>query len=56
MKETITLKDVYAISEQKENSKARWTKVGIGFLNKDNSINVILDAMPISGKLQIRDI
>lgn len=61
MKESITLKDVYAISER-ENSgggqhdgKDRWTRIGVGFVNRDNSINVILDAMPLNGRFHIRD-
>lgn len=55
MKEGITLKDVYAISERGEGQKERWTRVGIGFVNRDNSINVVLDAIPLNGRFQIRD-
>ncbi len=62
MKEAITLKDVYAISErensgsgQQNGGKDRWTRIGIGFVNRDNSINVILDAMPLNGRFHIRD-
>lgn len=59
MKESIQLKDVYTISEGAQSSesegKNRWTKVGIGFVNRDNSINVILDAIPCNGRLHIRD-
>lgn len=59
MKESIQLKDVYTISEgtqhQESEGKNRWTKVGIGFVNRDNSINVILDTIPCNGRLHIRD-
>ena len=59
MKESIQLKDVYTISEgmqrPESEGKNRWTKVGIGFVNRDNSINVILDAIPCNGRLHIRD-
>jgi len=58
MKESITLKDVYTISERPQGGpegKDRWTKIGIGFVNRDNSINVVLDAIPLNGRLQIRD-
>jgi hypothetical protein len=61
MKESITLKDVYAISERENPSaegpdgKGRWTRIGIGFVNRDNSINVVLDAIPLNGRFQIRD-
>lgn len=53
--ESINLKDVYTISERGEGQKDRWTKVGIGFVNRDNSINVVLDAFPVNGRFQIRD-
>ncbi len=59
MKESIQMKEVYAISEGMQSTdtegKHRWTKIGVGFVNRDNSINVILDAMPFNGKLHIRD-
>ena len=58
MKESITLKDVFTIADRPQGStegKDRWTKIGIGFVNRDNSINVVLDAIPLNGRLQIRD-
>ncbi len=36
-------------------AKSYWTKVGVGFVNRDGSINLQLDAIPISGKLQVRE-
>lgn len=47
-------KDVFTITETKA-KKDLWTKIGVAYINKDNSINVILNAFPVSGKLQIRD-
>lgn len=58
MKESISLKDVYAITERDATAgteKNRWTCIGVGFVNRDNSINVVLDALPLNGRLQIRD-
>ena len=58
MKESITIKDVFAVTEREagaEGAKKWWTKVGIGFVNRDDSINVVLDALPLNGRLQIRD-
>lgn len=58
MNESVTLKDVYTIAERESPSgetKDRWTRVGIGFVNRDDSINVVLDAIPLNGRLQIRD-
>ena len=52
--------DVFTITERttkgdKAQNKANWTKVGTAFTNKDGSINVYLDALPVNGKLQIRE-
>ncbi|MBF0105783.1 MAG: hypothetical protein HQM16_10710 [Deltaproteobacteria bacterium] len=56
MNTSTKIKDVYVIAEsQNKEDKSRWTKIGVAFLNKDDSINVILDAVPITGKLHIRD-
>jgi hypothetical protein len=35
--------------------KTYWVRMGIGYVNKDNSINLYLDGLPTNGKLQIRD-
>jgi hypothetical protein len=49
-------KDVFTIVENKDDSKKNmWIKIGAAFVNKDGSTNVILNALPISGKCQIRD-
>ena len=52
------MKDVYAIYEAKngdKETKTRWVRVGVAFDNADSSINVLLDALPLSGRLQIRN-
>lgn len=49
-----TIWDAYQITER-EGSKAQWNKIGVAFLNRDNSINVLLDAFPKDGKVQLRD-
>lgn len=54
MKTNIKIKDVYVINEGSE-GKNRWIKIGVAFLNKDESLNVVLDAIPFNGKLHIRD-
>lgn len=46
--------DVFAIPDDIEGRKVLWPKIGIAFVNKDDSINVILDAFPRVGKIQIR--
>lgn len=47
-------KDVYSIVEVKD-GKSRWTRIGAAFVNKDGSINAFLDALPLDGKVHIRD-
>ncbi len=32
-----------------------WLSMGMAFVNRDNSINVYLDGLPVNGKLQLRD-
>ena len=52
------MKDVYAIYESKngeKEQKTRWVRVGVAFDNVDSSINVLLDALPLTGRLQIRN-
>ena len=46
---------VYTIVEKEGAQKAFWVKVGTGFHNKDGSMNVYLDALPVNGRLQIRE-
>jgi hypothetical protein len=35
--------------------KTFWLRVGAAFQNKDSSWNLYIDAMPFSGRLQLRD-
>ncbi len=50
------MKDVYAIYESRNDTRerSRWVRVGVAFENRDGSLNVLLDALPLSGRLQIR--
>jgi len=52
---SVKIKDVYAITDRGENEKSTWSKIGVAFVNKDDSLNVLLDAVPITGKIHIRD-
>ena len=54
MEESRTIWDAYQITER-EGAKSQWNKVGVAFQNKDQSINVFLEAFPKDGKLQLRD-
>ena len=50
---TNQVKDVYTIIKNGE--KAFWQKVGRAHINKDGSLNVYLNALPLNGELNIRD-
>ena len=39
---------------ENENGKTFWIQVGIAFTNRDGSINVKLNCLPLNGRLQIR--
>ncbi len=52
---TVKIKDVYAVTKRRDGDKTSWARVGVAFVNKDDSINVILDALPVEGRLNIRD-
>lgn len=58
------MKIVYAITSREAKlvkgvnsapAKAYWNRVGIAFVNSDGSLNVKLEALPVSGELHIRD-
>jgi hypothetical protein len=52
------MKDVYTIIEAgKEGTRKEdfWVRVGVAFENKDGSLNVKLNALPVNGTLHIRD-
>ena len=49
------MKDVFAIFETKDGrDRSRWVRVGVAFDNRDGSLNLLLDAVPLSGRLQVR--
>ncbi|MBK7579060.1 MAG: hypothetical protein IPI67_02540 [Myxococcales bacterium] len=47
------MKVAYVITQR--NGKNHWTRIGVGFVNRDGSINLKLEAVPVTGELQIRD-
>ena len=51
------MKDVFVIPERQGDSdeKIPWPRIGAAFVNKDDSLNVVLDAVPLTGRLHIRD-
>lgn len=47
-------KAVYMITER-EGARSIWTRVGSAWVNRDGSTTLRLDALPLSGTLQVRD-
>ena len=47
------MKIVYVISER--NSRKFWNRIGVAFVNPDGSLNVKLEAIPVSGEMHVRD-
>ncbi len=45
---------VYAITER-GGLRSAWVRIGSAWTNRDGSITVRLDALPVSGVMQIRD-
>jgi len=48
---------VFAVPPEGDDGEKRfWTKIGVAFTNRDGSINLILEALPLgTNKLQIRE-
>jgi len=49
------MKDVYTIVEREGRDKSLWIRVGSAFENRDGSLTILLDALPVNGKLQVRE-
>jgi hypothetical protein len=48
------LKAVFTVVERGP-GKSIWVRVGLGHTNKDGSLNLKLDAIPVNGTLQVRE-
>jgi hypothetical protein len=51
-----TWKAVYTIVERPGAEKKYWVRIGTAFTNRDQSLNVRLDANPVNGQIHIRDV
>jgi hypothetical protein len=47
------MKIAYVVTQRGTNKY--WTRIGVAFVNKDGSINVKLEAVPVSGEIHVRD-
>lgn len=57
MSDEIKILDAFARTDRDEGSGAggrQWQRIGLGFVNRDESIDVILDCLPLNGRFQIR--
>jgi hypothetical protein len=50
------MKAVYGVVTR--NKKERWTAIGVAFVNRDSSINILFDYLPTSREttIQLRDL
>lgn len=49
---------VYTICERtdsKGNVHKHWLRLGAAFINRDGSLNILLDALPVNGTLHVRE-
>lgn len=46
---------VYTVREGRDGGKGYWMEVGAAWTNRDGSFSVTLDAVPVNGRLVIRE-
>ncbi len=47
------MKSVYTVADR--DGRSYWTKIGVGFTNRDGSLTLKLDALPTNATLQVRE-
>lgn len=52
---SVQRKEVFTIIEDDNLERPIFRRIGTAFVNRDDSLNVLLDALPVSGKLHVRD-
>ena len=50
------MKAIFTIIESEKLEKPLFRRIGTGFVNRDGSLNLFLDALPVNGKLHVRDV
>lgn len=55
MLEESKVKIAYTVVERDKDRRPFWVRIGVAFVNRDGSLTVRLDAVPVNGRLQIRD-
>lgn len=51
--DAVKMKIVYVVTPR--GGKNYWNRVGVAFVNRDGSLNVKLEAVPVNGEIHIRD-
>jgi hypothetical protein len=46
---------VFSIRKMERGDGSVWVRAGSAFVNKDGSMNVLLDVLPLDGKLHVRE-
>ena len=49
-----TKKSVYTVIDSDKLQRPLFRRIGVAFVNADQSLNVLLDAYPVNGRLHIR--
>ena len=44
----------YTVRDRGQDRKPFWARIGSAWVNRDGSFNILLDAMPIDGKIVLR--
>jgi hypothetical protein len=47
---------IFTITEREGYDRPIWTRVGSAFRNRDGSLNLHLEALPVNGRLHIREL
>ena len=50
------IKAVFTLVPSEKLARPLYRRIGTAFVNADDTLNVVLDALPVSGRLHIRDI
>ncbi len=46
---------IKGMTEKNDEKKSVWVKAGSAWVNRDGSLNVYLDVLPLDGKLHVRE-
>lgn len=45
---------VYTVVHRDGGGRSYWTRIGSAYANRDGSLSITLDALPVNGSLQVR--